>query len=452
MKKYNAFLLAALGASSLSAAKLEQVIVRQQWPWSTDVKIEYKLSGVTTPVDIAVKAYNGDVELDQSKVASALIGDRYGISEDGVGTIVLDPVKAFGTEKVALANFKVKLSLSDSAENINEVIYKVFDLASGTCTDVRRADLFDGKYGTYETDYKAICSDFPLTLSDTVIWTGVTNDVAYKTAKLVMRKIPAKDVVWTMGTPSDQLPDANFPEVQRKVKLTADYYIGVFEITQGQFYRLYSKSGIPSEEDAVKPKLKLMYGGSGDKQSVKDIVALLSGKLSLPAGWSVDLPTAAEWEFACRAGTTKCLYTEKNVNHGAWWSSGDVNVANLAWYSTNSGNVAQPVGLKWANAYGLYDMIGNAFEMVSDIYGTKDQLIASFGPDYKEGDVLENPKGPTKATSPSLDTTFNVLRGGSYSHLAAYTRAGTSFKSSQNWSTTSAFQGCRVMLRMPAEN
>ena len=145
MKKFNAFLLAALGASSLSAAKLEQVILRQQWPWSTDVKIEYRLSGVTAPVDIAVKAYNGDVELDQSKVASALIGDWYGISEDGVGTIVLDPVKAFGTEKVALANFKVKLSLSDSAENINEVIYKIFDLETGTCTDVRRADFFDGK-------------------------------------------------------------------------------------------------------------------------------------------------------------------------------------------------------------------------------------------------------------------------------------------------------------------
>ena len=50
--------------STAHAAVIEQAIVRQQWPWSTDVKVEYKLSGVTNPVDIVVRACNGDKEID----------------------------------------------------------------------------------------------------------------------------------------------------------------------------------------------------------------------------------------------------------------------------------------------------------------------------------------------------------------------------------------------------
>lgn len=109
--KVTTVLASFLAAASLNAAVIEQVIVRQQWPWSTDVKVEYKLSGVTSPVDISVKAFNGNVELDSSRLAASMTGDRFGITEDGVGTIIIDPVKAFGTSKVALANFKVKLML-----------------------------------------------------------------------------------------------------------------------------------------------------------------------------------------------------------------------------------------------------------------------------------------------------------------------------------------------------
>ena len=62
MKKV-AFLAGILAVVALDAATIEQVIVRQQWPWSTIVKVEYKLSGVTSPVDISVAAYNGDEPL-----------------------------------------------------------------------------------------------------------------------------------------------------------------------------------------------------------------------------------------------------------------------------------------------------------------------------------------------------------------------------------------------------
>ena len=172
-----------VAAASLNAAVIEQVIVRQQWPWSTDVKVEYKISGVTSPVNIGVRAFNGNEELDSSRLEASITGDRFGISKDGVGSFVIDPVKAFGTASVALANFKVKLSLSGAAANINEVIYKVFDLSTGACQDITRADFYNGKVenGEFVTDYTSLHSRFLAPSSEMVgdvfIWTGVTKHI-----------------------------------------------------------------------------------------------------------------------------------------------------------------------------------------------------------------------------------------------------------------------------------
>lgn len=456
MKKFNLLLLAILGITTLHAAKIDQVIVRQQWPWSTDVKIEYKLSGVTAPVDIAVKAYNGDVELDQSKVASALIGDRYGISEDGVGTIVLDPVKAFGTEKVALANFKVKLSLSDSAANINEVIYKIFDLDSGKCTDVRRADFFDGKYGAFETDFKAIFPDFDQTLysqppEDVLIWTGVTNDVAYKTTKLVMRKVSAKDVVWRCGSPVGEYCRRPVDETNFVVKLTHDYYMGVFPLTQGQYNKIggryhnkYPESWKTREDADVIPVGGLMFGVEGSDGSASRAPYLLNAKMGLKTTDSsyFALATSAEWEYACRAGTTSALYNGHELSNdtNCKWQN------QIAWTTKVSGGAPHPVGLLRPNSFGLYDMCGNMCECVSDFYGNSEAIIASFGPGYQDGDVIIDPEGPGDSGNGN-----HVTRGGYYDQWPALCRSAAKLQTNGKW-TNNNTDGFRAKLVIPAED
>ena len=446
MKKFNAFAFAVLAVCSAEAAVLKQVIVRQQWPWSTDVKIEYKLAEVTSPVDVKVAAFNGEVPLSADRLQAALSGDLYGITEDGVGTIILDPVKAFGTEKVALANFNVELTLEDSAANINEAVYKVFDLDTGACTDIRRSDLLGNKYGAYETDYAKIYPDMRRTpQAGDIIWTGVTNDIAYKTTKLVMRKIPAKDVVWTMGDSAAVRKAANVQpdgawETNHLVRLTYDYWIGVFEVTRAQYGTMTGFHGmnVTAENADVLPEQKLVFGNYGANNAN---VAYFAGQMRKKTGLQgFDVPNEAEWEFACRAGTVHCLYTGYNPTDG-WWSGTNGRVAPLAWISGNSGDAVHPVGLKLPNAFGLYDMLGNVRECTRDLRGgSSAEYFATFGAGWTPETVVVDPPSPTGG--------YHLYKGGSYKSTGAYVRAGDRTMARQNWTTSNGEEGMRVMLRL----
>ena len=103
MKKLSVFSLLLASASLYAAPSVERVVVRQQWPWSTDVKVEYSLVGVDekNPVDISVSVFNGDVDLTSAKLNDAITGDRYYITEP-VGSFTIDPITAVGTEKSRL--------------------------------------------------------------------------------------------------------------------------------------------------------------------------------------------------------------------------------------------------------------------------------------------------------------------------------------------------------------
>jgi len=454
MNKLVVPLLVFGGAFLSHAAQVDQVIVRQQWPWSTDVKIEYRLSGVTTPVKVNCNFFDGTTALTPAKASETVKGDLYA-SQSGVGVIVLDPIVAFGAGKAALADFRVELSLSDAPGNIGEILYKIYDLDDGSCTDVTRGDILGGKYGAYETDFAKIGPGFNTAVSDVLIWTGVTNDARYATSKLVLRKIPAASYgKWQMGSPVTEAGrvdekvsqgDAK-TEAQHGVTMTKDYYMGVFEVTQAQYARIvdghlsstlttawpsyFTESTSRDRRPVEKVTYHFVRGLNSDTEWPSDrskvaswsFLALLRAKLA--GSPLIDLPTEAQWEFACRAGTTTQLNSGLDMVTPLY--EGDANLKLLGRTKRSGGYIggdqlptAQTpaeqggtamVGSYLPNAYGLYDMHGNVAEWCLDFWAV-----------YPEEDQVE-PNGPA-ITTPIEQK--RVLRGGHWKNYCRYSRSAS---------------------------
>jgi formylglycine-generating enzyme required for sulfatase activity len=114
------------------------------------------------------------------------------------------------------------------------------------------------------------------------------------------------------------------------------------------------------------------------------------------------LPTEAEWEYACRAGTETDFYTGNMTHSGS--SPLDPALDRAGWYDGNSGSRTHPVGEKEPNAFGLYDMHGNVSEWCWDWYGSYASSPAG------------DPRGPASGSS-------RVLRSGSWDYIARYCRS-----------------------------
>jgi formylglycine-generating enzyme required for sulfatase activity/serine/threonine protein kinase len=175
---------------------------------------------------------------------------------------------------------------------------------------------------------------------------------------------------------------------QHEVTLTKPFYIGIHEVTNAQWTRLMGT--MPSTwKDAELP----VHNVSWD--DANRFCLLLS---ALPeekqAGRMYRLPTEAEWEYVCRAGST------------TQWSFGDDvgELRNYAWIDRNSGEKPCPVGRKNPNAWGLHDMHGNVWEWCSDWYGL-----------YGKAAVTD-PQGPSTGSS-------RVLRGGCWNGTAGGCRS-----------------------------
>ena len=263
---------------------------------------------------------------------------------------------------------------------------------------------------------------------------GLTN-VYYKRDAIVMRKIPAQAVEWKMGSAEGSYSHAA-NEAQHDVILTNDYYIGVFMLTRGQvlkFAKYVHNSGsyyyeidgqkawnypggygaIASDgyEDPTNTVPCCSTGwpfmrGTGDDYSWpsgrhKVQSTRWLGKVRAKTGVDFDLPTEAQWEFACRAGTTTVVY------------SGDFVAANnatylgpIAWFNSNTPKLVNgtkamwiQVGNKAPNAFGLYDTIGNGREICLDWYAA----------DYGGAANKYEPEGPATGSARVYRSNYTTL-------------------------------------------
>ena len=205
-----------------------------------------------------------------------------------------------------------------------------------------------------------------------------------------------------MGSPaSEQGRDDD--ETQHEVTISEDYYLGVFEVTRGQYEKVMGTNPSYFQKRVIGKSDSSMY--PVEQVSWEDAVEFCKKLSELPeekkAGRVYRLPTEAEWEYACRAGS-KAAYSF-GANY-AWFGANSKTLGDYAWFRENSGGQTHPVGEKKANAWGLYDMHGNVWEWCSDWYGK-----------YPKGSVSD-PSGPSEGSE-------RVIRGGSWIIVAAHCRS-----------------------------
>jgi len=158
--------------------------------------------------------------------------------------------------------------------------------------------------------------------------------------------------VWVpAGSFTAQVPAGSDAAVPQEITSAEGFWLGRTEVTVGQFRRFVTQTGYVTE--AEKAGNRFTWRSPGFPQEVSHPVVYVSFQDALSyAQWAgVDLPTEAEWLYACRAGTTTTFY----------W--GDILDDRYLWYRCNTeGTGTRPVALKRPNAWGLYDMVGNAWE------------------------------------------------------------------------------------------
>ncbi len=210
-------------------------------------------------------------------------------------------------------------------------------------------------------------------------------------------RIPAGEFM--MGSPVGESGRSNNEEPQHKVTLTQPFYMLTTEVTQQQYIQIMGHN----------PSLFKSANNPVEKVSWNDAIEFCR-KLSTKTGMKITLPTEAQWEYACRAGTDTRFSFGDN----------DMLLETYCWYKSNSIKRSRPVATKKPNAWGLYDMHGNVMEWCND----------RFGHNYYSTSPSVDPKGP-----PNGQPVFRVYRGGCCIYVSDFCRSATrngSFPDSRN--------------------
>ena len=199
---------------------------------------------------------------------------------------------------------------------------------------------------------------------------------------MVLVRIPAGE--FDMGTESTDYSDLELSRPVHRVSVPT-FYIGKYEVTQEQWRAVMGSdpSSFAGDDNPV-------------EQVSWDDAKAFCAALADRTGYAIRLPSEAEWEYACRAGTTTEYY----------FGDDESQLDDYGWYSGNSGSETHPVGQKTPNALGLYDMYGNLWEWCED-----------WSHDNYEGAPADGSAWLSPAGS------VRVLRGGSWYHYARHCRS-----------------------------
>jgi formylglycine-generating enzyme required for sulfatase activity/acetyl esterase/lipase len=279
---------------------------------------------------------------------------------------------------------------------------------------------------------------WPMTELDAAPDDLLAND-AWRTTKVLLRRIPAGK--FRMGTPASDtvgqlyVREYHAEDPQHTVTLTKPFYVGVFPLTQEQWSRVMGSNPSYFAGNRKRPVENVSWlevrgddrpdGKPGDKSFI--------GRFRQGTSQAFDLPTEAQWEYACRAGTTRAL-NDPAANKGEGTDCTDATVAKIAWFEANSQRQTHDVGLKAPNAWGLYDTCGNVSQWCLDLFG-----------DYP-GDVTD-PVGPT----PEKRRSGHILRGGYWSMPAPGCRSSARNYDCANPPYTGRLNVCGLRLALPAE-
>lgn len=274
---------------------------------------------------------------------------------------------------------------------------------------------------------------------------GISNAV-YKTDKMAFRRIPAGGVTFNMGAPKEVgNQNTQAAETLHYVQFNEDYYMAVYPLTERQYqWVLYENGNLGSlpakcdfKDPAVYPDCAqypcggLSYNSLRNNGAAKDWPQgghknvgqwTVAGRLRTKFGVEIDLPTEAQWEYACRAGTDTSLNTGVNLSD----ATACAEMKAAGWYAGHD-NAMHAVGLKSANAWGLFDMHGGVHEAVLDwydvnYYKTQEATVA-----------IVDPPGPLSSADNK-----RVMRGGCFSSNAQDCRSAARLNTSiaNAWNAT----------------
>ena len=359
--------------SMVSAQVVTDVKAVQRYPWNNLVDISYTIQGVSDEAAYALQVKAVDQEAGVSIQSLAL--DQKPSVANGRHVMTWNPARD-GIAEMISSNMVYTVSLCKIP------LYLVVDLSDGPSANT-----------------------YPVSYLDAEPAGGWTDE--YKTTKLVLRRIPAGS--FQMGSPEGEVGrEEGDWERQHPVTLTRDYYMGVFEVTQKQ-WELVGVPWVQSSNSGDTRPIDLMCykairGSKKGKQwpaSSEVDAGTFLGRIRERTGIRVfDLPTEAQWEYACRAGTSTSLNSNKDLT-SAYDTCPNLNEVGRYYQNITDGKGGYgshtAVGSYLPNAWGLYDMHGNVAECCLDWFGPY------------EGDGID-PRGAA-----SSDEDLRVIRGGHWS-------------------------------------